>query len=34
MSFENTNLWYAKDIDNNIITIDKVSEDNRTEDYL
>lgn len=34
MSFEDTNLWYAKDDENNIITIDKVSEDNRNENYF
>lgn len=34
MSFEDTNLWYAKNKDNNIVTVDKVNEDNRNEDYF
>ena len=34
MGFEDTNLWYGKDINNNIITIDKVDEDNRNDDYF
>ncbi|WP_252251367.1 competence protein CoiA family protein [Clostridium sp. VAP52] len=33
MRFENINLWFAKDIDGRIITIDKINENNKHEKY-
>lgn len=33
MGFENINLWYAKDKNNNIITIDKLNNSNKHEKY-
>ena len=30
---ENVNLWFAKDCNNNTITIDKITEENRNKKY-